>query len=312
MSRIPVICLVGPTGAGKTAASLHLARRFQGSVINLDSRQVYRDFPIITAQPSAEEQGTCPHMGYGFLATEEKVSAGRFMDMAADAISRTRAEGRVPLLVGGTGLYLKALLEGLADIPQVDPDIMHRYEAECDAVGPEPLHARLRDIDPDYAARIHPNDRQRICRALEVFEGTGKTFSWWHAQPMQETPYVGLRLGIRTTLQELEPQLARRIEIMLEMGALDEARAARTQCDDPAAPGWSGIGCAEVYRHLTGDVTLEECTTLWLKNTRAYAKRQLTWFRRDTAIHWVGSQEFATMDALAEAFLQEHKGHQNR
>lgn len=303
MSQIPVICLVGPTGAGKTAASLHLAERFSGSVVNLDSRQVYRDFPIITAQPSKEEQARCPHMGYGFLPTEAKISAGRFMDMANDAVAETRAAGRVPMLVGGTGLYLRALLDGLASIPQIDPAIMIRIEKECDAVGPEQLHARLVAIDPEYAARIHPNDRQRICRALEVFEGTGNIFSWWHSQPMTPSPYVGLRLGIRTTLDELTPLLGKRIDIMLKMGALDEARSARTYCDDPQAPGWSGIGCAEVYRHLTGELSLEECKALWLKNTRAYAKRQLTWFRRDEAIHWVDALDFSTMDALVEAFL---------
>ena len=306
MTQIPVICLVGPTGAGKTAASLHLAERFAGSVVNLDSRQVYRDFPIITAQPSAEEQSRCPHRGYGFLATEEKISAGRFMDMAAEAIEQTRAEGRLPLLVGGTGLYLKALLEGLAAIPQVDPELMVRFEGECDRHGPEVLHARLAGIDPDYAAKIHPNDRQRICRALEVYEGTGKTFSWWHAQPMEPTPYAGLRLGIQTTLDELTPLLGRRIDIMLQLGALEEAREARRHCDNPEAPGWSGIGCAEVYRHLTGELSLEECRALWLKNTRAYAKRQLTWFRRDEAIHWVGALDFAAMDTLVEQFLEQH------
>ncbi len=304
MSRIPLVCLVGPTGAGKTAASLHLAERFSGSVVNLDSRQVYRDFPIITAQPSTQEQQCCPHYGYGFLPTEAKISAGRFMDMAGDAVADSRGKGRLPMLVGGTGLYLKAMLDGLAEIPQVDPDIMRRFETECDAVGPEALHTRLTGIDPVYAARIHANDRQRICRALEVFEGTGKTFSWWHAQPVPPSPYVGLRLGIRTTLDVLTPQLGRRIDIMLEMGALDEARAARTRCDDPAAPGWSGIGCAEVYRHLVGELSMDECRALWLKNTRAYAKRQLTWFRRDEGIHWVDALDFGTMDALVESFLR--------
>lgn len=305
MSSIPVVCLVGPTGAGKTAASLHLARRFTGGVINLDSRQVYRDFPIITAQPSAEEQACCPHRGYGFLPTEEKISAGRFLDMAHEAVAQTRAEGRLPLLVGGTGLYLRALLDGLADIPQVDPELMQRYEAECDRIGPEALHARLALTDPQYAARIHPHDRQRICRALEVYEGTGKTFSWWHAQPVAASPYRSLRIGIRTDLAALTPKLGIRIDQMLEQGALEEARAAKTRCENPQAPGWSGIGCAELYRHLTGELSLEECKTLWLKNTRAYAKRQLTWFRRDGAVHWVEGTDFAAMDALVEAFLEQ-------
>ncbi len=303
MQRVPLVCLVGPTGAGKTAAALHLSRRFHGAVVNLDSRQVYRDFPIITAQPSAEEQAVCPHRGYGFLPTQEKISAGRFMDMANAAVSECRAEGSLPLLVGGTGLYLRALLDGLAAIPHVDPAIMRGYEAQCELVGPECLHQRLAEVDPDYAERIHPHDRQRICRALEVYEGTGKSFSWWHAQPMEPSPYRGLRIGIRTSLEELTPLLDVRIGYMLEAGALDEARTARMRCDDPAAPGWSGIGCAEIYRHLAGELSLEECRALWLKNTRAYAKRQLTWFKREESIHWVDGADIAGMERLVEAFL---------
>ena len=300
---IRVICLVGPTGAGKTAAALHLARTFGGGVVNADSRQVYRDFPIITAQPSPEERAVCPHLLYGFLACTEKISAGVWTDRATAAIDALHGDRLLPLLVGGTGLYLKTLLDGIADIPRVDPAIGVRLERECDALGAPALHARLATIDPDYAARIHPNDRQRAVRALEVHEGTGHTLSWWHARPVPPPRYAAMRIGMDMSLDELTPRLDRRIDMMLEAGALDEARAARTVCDDPAAPGWSGIGCAELYRHLTGELPWAEARLLWLRNPRAYAKRQLTWFRADKRIHWIRPDDLDAMAALAGAFL---------
>ncbi|MDR3043932.1 MAG: tRNA (adenosine(37)-N6)-dimethylallyltransferase MiaA [Desulfovibrio sp.] len=301
---IRVICLVGPTGAGKTAAALHLARTFGGGVVNADSRQVYRDFPVITAQPSAEERAVCPHLLYGFLPCTEKISAGVWTDKATAAINTLCGDGMLPLLVGGTGLYLKTLLDGIADIPRVAPAIGARLERECDALGAPALHARLAAIDPDYAARIHPNDRQRAVRALEVHEGTGHTLSWWHARPVPPPRYAALRIGMDMSLDELTPRLDRRIDLMLEAGALGEARAARAVCDDPAAPGWSGIGCAELYRHLTGELPWAEARQLWLRNTRAYAKRQLTWFRADKRIHWIRPDDLDAMAALAATFLR--------
>lgn len=142
-----------------------------------------------------------------------------------------------------------------------------------------PLHAELRKADPAYAARIHPNDRQRIARALEVREGTGRPFSWWHENAMAAPLCRGPLLVLNADLAWLEPRLARRLDLMLAAGALEEAEKARALCDDPAAPGWSGIGAAEALAHLQGRISLEECRRLWLRNTRAYAKRQLTWFR---------------------------------
>ena len=301
--KIPIVCLVGPTGAGKTAASTNLSQTFSGGVVNLDSRQVYRDFPIITAQPTPEEQSVCPHKLYGFLRTEDKIDAGKFIDMASDAIYQTRDEGLLPLLVGGTGLYLKALLEGLAQIPRIDQSYTDDAEAEMLERGSVAMHEELVEIDPEYAAKIHENDRQRICRALAVFRATNHTFSWWHKQPMTPTPFRGIRLGIDVTLEELTPLLALRIDLMLEAGAIQEAEAALVHNDDPKSFGWSGIGCAELYQYITGKISMDECKALWLKNTRAYAKRQLTWFRKDKEIIWVKPKDFETMNREVRRFL---------
>ena len=287
-------CIAGPTGAGKTAASLALARVLPVTVVNADSRQVYADFPVITAQPSQEEREVCPHALYGFLGTEDTLGAGAYARLAGDAVRDALARGRQPVLVGGTGLYFRALLEGLAPIPAIPPHITAAWQERCHAEGSEALHSLLRENDPGYADKIHPRDRQRITRALEVHEATGKPFSWWHDKHREEqgkSLYRPCKTGIALTLAELEPLLHARIEVMLERGALEEARAALERCPDPTMPGWTGIGCAEIYQYLSGKLTLEECRALWLKNTRAYAKRQLTWFRTDKDIRWFGPDQ---------------------
>ncbi len=284
---------MGPTGCGKSGLALGLAQDFPASggrpvcVINADSRQVYRDFPLITAQPDASEQNVCPHHLYGFLPSESKMSAGNYAVMAAEVIARSHAQGFLPILVGGTGLYIKSLLEGIAPIPPVEAAISRRWQERADAEGAPALHRLLSEHDPLYAAKIHPNDRQRVTRALEVLEGTGKAFSWWHAQTAGSCPYDVLKIGVGLPLEELTPLLGARIDKMLARGALEEASVARELCGDAKAPGWSGIGCAELYQYLAGEISLDECRELWLNHTRAYAKRQLTWFKGQETLEWV-------------------------
>ncbi|MDR2799665.1 MAG: tRNA (adenosine(37)-N6)-dimethylallyltransferase MiaA, partial [Desulfovibrio sp.] len=275
---------LGPTGCGKSAAALALARMLPLSLVNADSRQVYRDFPIITAQPTAAEKDVCPHLLYGFLPTEKKLGAGEYSRLARAAVAREEAGGRLPAVVGGTGLYFRSLIEGLAPIPEIPEEISRRLRERCHLEGSEAFHARLAEIDPRYAAKIHPKDRQRVCRALEVFEATGRTFSWWHAKPRRPEPYRVLKIGLSLPMPELERRLALRIDKMLEKGALEEAEAALKLCPDQKAPGWSGIGCAEIFLFLRGALNLAECRALWLKNSRAYAKRQITWFKADREI----------------------------
>ena len=284
---LPVICLAGPTGSGKTAAALAMAHALDGEVVNADSRQVYADFPLITAQPSTEEHACCPHHLYGFLPTENKISAGRWADAATNQVRDILARGKTPLLVGGTGLYFQALLRGMVQIPPIDPQLTAQLTARVEAEGAARLHADLQACDPAYAAKIHPNDRQRIIRALEVSQSTGRPFTWWHSNSMSSPLCAGPLLTLNATLEWLEPRLARRLDLMLEHGALDEARAAMGRCADPAAPGWSGIGCAETLAHLQGRLSLRDCRQQWLHNTRAYAKRQLTWFRARPEAVWL-------------------------
>lgn len=282
-----VVCLVGPTGTGKTGAALAVARRLPAAVVNCDSRQVYRDFPIITAQPSPEERAVCPHRLYGFLSTSETLTAAAFAEQARAELAEAASGGRLPLLVGGTGLYLRAVLEGLAPIPAIPEEVRRAVLKRLDEEGPQALHRELRDRDPDYAARIHPNDSQRNARALEVLLATGKTLTWWHARGRQAPAYEPLLLGLGTDLADLTPVLAARVRTMLAAGALEEARAAWERCPAPEAPGWSGIGCAELLAHLQGRLPLEEAIDLWVRNTRAYAKRQFTWFKAVSGLEWL-------------------------
>ena len=183
-------------------------------------------------------------------------------------------------------MYVKSLLDGMVKIPPPSPALRDALEEELARLGPEILHKRLHDLDPVYAARIHPRDRQRVLRALEVHATTGIPFSEWHVRTPPPLPDSVLRLGIGLPLAELTPYLALRVESMLQAGALDEARQAMERCPDGNAPGWSGIGCAELWRHLHGELDLESATRLWIANTRAYAKRQWTWFRADSRIRW--------------------------
>ncbi|MDR0339210.1 MAG: tRNA (adenosine(37)-N6)-dimethylallyltransferase MiaA [Desulfovibrio sp.] len=295
-------CLMGPTGAGKSAAAAALAGILPVSVVNADSRQVYRDFPLITAQPSEEERQACPNRLYGFLPSEKKLGAGLFARAAATSIRQEAARGRTPVLVGGTGLYFKTLLAGIAPIPAVPKSLSEVWTRRCLEEGCAALHALLAERDPEYAKKIHPHDRQRVTRALEVQEATGKAFSWWHARPVPPGPYRACKIGITLPLDELTPILSRRIDHMLAAGALDEARRALERCRNPAAPGWSGIGCAEIFRHLQGEISLDRCRELWLKNTRAYAKRQLTWFKADKDIRWFRPEETT---AIADHVLRQ-------
>ncbi len=297
-----ILCLLGPTGTGKTSAAIAVSRRVPASVINFDSRQVYSDFPIITAQPTPEEQAACPHLLYGFLPTEEKMTAARFVALALDAIETVLGQGRLPILVGGTGLYLRSLLSGIAPIPEIPEEIRQQVLDRIALEGPQKLHAELTETDPEYAVRIHPNDTQRNARAAEVYLATGRNMTWWHANSEHiPAPYDAFKVGMRIALDVLEPHLAGRIDEMLAMGALDEAKAAHARCAASDAPGWTGIGCAELLACLRGEISLDEARILWVKNTRAYAKRQITWFKKESEIEWFApGQSEAVADGVTD------------
>ncbi len=289
-----IICIVGPTGSGKSGFSIDLAEYFINNslnvhIINADSRQVYRDFPLITAQPSAEEKKDIPHFLYGILQSHEKCTAGLWLDLVHEEIKKAYENNAIPVLVGGTGMYIKALTEGIAQIPAIPSEISEKILQELDKEGIEKMYAKLQVIDEIYANKIHKNDRQRICRALEVYTHTGQNLSHWHSSAQGSSRYQSFKIGIGLPLSpidELNPYLIKRTEMMLKDGAIEEAKKAYEICPNLKAPAWTGIGCIEIGKYITNTYALEKCKEEWNKNTRAYAKRQWTWFRADKAIEW--------------------------
>ena len=284
VDTIPVVVIAGPTGTGKSALASAVAQALNGVIINADSRQVYADFPIITAQPSLRDFVKVTHRLYAFMSIRKKLSAGAYALLAKGEIVAAHKNNRTPILVGGTGLYLQSLLSGIAPIPPVAPAISRHWQEECEKQGSCALHALLKERDPESAARLHPHDSQRITRALEVLESTGYPLGYWHSLPLPPSMYHVLSFRTDIDMDDLTPKLAERIEAMIAQGAIEEAQKAYERCPDSAAPGWSGIGCAELFKYLSGQTDLETCKALWLQNTRAYAKRQKTWFKRDAAM----------------------------
>lgn len=298
------VCVLGPTGSGKTEAALVLARSMPVTVINYDSRQIYADFPIVTAQPEPHEVAQCPHELYGFLPTAQAMTAARFAELARERMAAAHEAGRVAVLVGGTGLYVRALEQGLADIPAVAPEVRAWVLERMAREGSRALHADLAKDDPETAARLHPNDTQRVARALEVLLGTGRTLSAWFAEQKRGGDVALCKIGVSATLDELLPRLDARIARMLERGAVEEVRAAYAKTPDREAPGFTGIGCAELLAHILGEADLAETRARWLHNTRAYAKRQLTWFAKEKDVRWVRAEGFARLPGLVRAWAE--------
>jgi tRNA dimethylallyltransferase len=280
LDKLKAIVIAGATASGKSALAVDLATEFGGTIINADSMQIYRDLPILTAQPDAAAMVKVPHRLYGVLPLDDPATAARWAELAAQEIKSAWEAGRPPFLVGGTGLYLKALLEGFAPIPEIDPK--HRAEAQSLLVelGSVGLHARL---DPETAAKLRPSDSQRIMRAWEVLSGTGKSLAWWQAQPSAPPlPVDALSFVTAPARDALYAACDDRLITMVARGAVEEvatARRAYAQADQEQA-GFKALGFRELARHLDGAMTLEDAVSEAQQATRNYAKRQGTWFRR--------------------------------
>lgn len=286
----PLVVLCGPTAAGKTAAALELADHFDLEVVSADSRQVYRLMDIGTAKPTAEERSRVPHHLLDVVWPDEHFDAARFADMAASAIDGILARGRLPILVGGTGLYIRALTEGLAEIPGADPLMRRRLEEQTLVEGSAAMHRRLADVDPVAAAQLHPNDRVRIVRAIEVFELTGRPLSaWQRSHGFRERRYRLLKIAMAPPRDELYRRIDGRAKAMLDEGLIAETEALLAAGYDPRLKALQTIGYREVLRLITGKVSREEALAELQQATRRYAKRQLTWFRADSEMIWVDS-----------------------
>lgn len=276
-----VLILAGPTASGKSALALELAARYNGTVINADSMQVYREIPVISAQPPADEQAQVPHLLYGFYPATKTYSAADWAADAMQAISDTLAAGRHPILVGGSGLYLRALIEGFSPMPDVSAAIRKQCSDLYDVLGAKGFHDALAKVDPVTAARLHPTDRQRCIRAREIYEASGETLSAWQAKP-KASPSQHLEFASIVLLPDrdwLYERINRRFDVMINTGALDEARVMNALQIDPMMTGAKAVGLQALRDHLDGYLTLAEAIDQGQTQSRQYAKRQFTWFR---------------------------------
>ena len=298
--RKAAILIAGPTASGKSALALRLAEAVGGAVINADSMQVYRELRILTARPTPADEARVPHRLYGVLPVSEACSVGRWLTLARDAIAAARASGRVPIVVGGTGLYLRTLTEGLAPVPDIPAEIRSAARRLHADLGGPAFHARLALRDPVMAARLRPSDPQRLIRAYEVIEATDESLADWQcrpsALPVLDQPWHGVLLDPPRSL--IYDRCNRRLEAMLAEGALDEVRALADLALDPALPAMKAVGVAPLLSHIRGEIPRSAALAAAQTATRRYAKRQYTWFRHKM-LSW---QRYSAKDS--ESFFE--------
>jgi tRNA dimethylallyltransferase len=295
------VLIAGPTASGKSALALALAEKTGGIIINTDSMQVYRDLRIITARPTPEEEARLPHRLYGHVDAAINYSAGSYVRDAASGLAEARNAGRLPIFIGGTGLYFKALTRGLSAVPPVAAEVREMVRARLERDGVESLHAALALRDPESAARLNLRDRTRIARALEVIEATGRPLADWHreGQPplLAKGDYQALFLA--PDRETLYARIDSRFDVMLTKGALEEVEALAARGLDPLLPAMKAHGVPALVRYLRGEITREEAATIGKADTRHYAKRQFTWFRHQLPeFQWMTPEEAAASLAL--------------
>jgi tRNA dimethylallyltransferase len=288
------VLIAGPTASGKSALALELAQKTGGVIINADSMQVYRDLRVITARPTPEEEAKVPHRLYGHVDAAVNFSAGHWVADAAAALAEVRAQNRLPIFVGGSGLYFKALTRGLSAVPPIPPAIREGVRARLERDGVDALHAELAQRDPDTAKRVKPRDRTRIARALEVVEATGRSLTDWHREGLPPLLPSGAfsALFLAPDRDRLYARIDARFDAMLKAGALEEVAALAARHLDPLLPAMKAHGVPALIRHLGGEFTHEEAAETGRANTRQYAKRQFTWFRHQLLeFQWVKPEE---------------------
>jgi len=286
--KYDAVLIAGPTASGKSAAALALADHIGGVVINADSMQVYREAPILTAQPDGQARARVPHLLYGHVSARDVYSVGRYADDALRALREARTMKKIPIFTGGTGLYFAALTEGLAEIPPVPAEIRAEARALLDRIGAPALHARLAERDPQTAGQLRPSDPQRTLRAYEVFETTGRPLAQWQrdtgAPLLKDLSLARFVLNPERPL--LRARIAERFETMVDQGGLEEALALADL--DPALPAAKLLGLRPLIAHARGELDRDAAISLAVTATRQFAKRQMTWFRNRMADYvWI-------------------------
>ena len=274
-----VVMIAGPTASGKSGLAAQLARALGGVVINADSMQVYRELAVLTARPRGAVLETAPHRLYGVLSGAEPCSAGHWRALAMTEVREALAQGRLPILVGGTGLYLRSFEEGLSAVPEIPAEVRAAARATLAEIGPAALHAKLAAGDPEMAARLAPGDSQRVVRAWEVLQATGRSLAQWQAAAAEPAPFRFVKLCLMPPRAALYAACNRRLEAMLEEGALEEVERLLDLGLDPGLPIMKAVGVPELAGFLRGSASLDDALGRAQQATRRYAKRQTTWLR---------------------------------
>lgn len=308
MTKPKIAVIVGATASGKTGVGITLAGRLNGEIISADSMQIYREMAIGTAKPTPAERAAVPHHLVDFVSPDTAYSVAAFKTDAQTAIEAILSRERVPVVVGGTGLYINALtLPWDFAEPTGDPAVREALEARYDTEGAEALHRELETLDPAAAEKIHPHNKKRIVRALEVYQVTGETKSAWEARARQiELPYDFVMMGIGMSRSELYARIDHRVDRMMAGGLLDEVSALLDAGYGPDLLSMQAIGYKELIPAVRGEQPLTECVRILKRNTRRFAKRQLTWFRRDPRIRWYDPADYASSEAMAAAMQAQY------
>ncbi len=302
--KIIVIC--GPTGIGKTSTAIQLSQEFSGEIVSADSMQVYRKMDIGTAKPTQTEQELVPHHMINVVHPDELFDAAAFTKMADSIIRSIIQRNRLPFVVGGTGLYIKALIHGLFRTRPAETGVISRFRKESDQFGSEALHKQLAECDPQAAARIHPNDAFRIIRALEIFEATGRPISVHHDQHrFSEKKYHALKIGISCERETLYDRINQRVDVMLDQGLLGEVEQLLKKGYSADLKSMQSLGYRHMTAYLAGKTTWDETVNTMKRDTRRYAKRQLTWFKADPEIKWYTKDRIEEIRKEIRSFLSQ-------
>ena len=299
-----VIVLCGPTAAGKTAAGIEVARAIGGEIVSADSMQVYRYMDIGTAKPTEAEQAAVRHHVIDVVDPDEPFDAAAYLSLGRQALGELMRAGKTPVVVGGTGLYIKALLYGLFRSDARDPAVRARLRAEAQDRGAAALHARLAQSDPQTAARLHPNDTVRILRALEVYEVTGRPISALQREHrFKDAPFRALKIGLSLDREALYRRIDQRVESMLAAGLEDEVRSLLARGYGPQLKPMQSIGYSHLAAYIAGRLSHAECIRTLQRDTRRFAKRQLTWFRADPESVWISPDRVTELIQRSSEFL---------
>ena len=302
----PVVVIVGPTAVGKSRIAVEVAKAFETEVLTADSRQVYRGMDVGTDKPASEERQAVPHRLIDLVDPNESFNAGLYRRQAIDEIERLYRDCRLPLVVGGTGLYVRTLLKGLCDAPQADPIMRAALRQEAEDQGYDRLYAKLVDVDPVAAARLHPRDESKVIRALEVYQLSGRRMSEFQQEHgFAERPFATLMIGLNRDRDVLYRRIEGRIDWQLAHGLIEETKQLLAQGYQRDSAAMKGLGYRQVAEHLAGEYDAAEMVRRFKRDTRHFSKRQMTWFRKEQGIQWLMIEESESVQHTATRVIEQ-------